>query len=298
MIIPSFLAQGDAIAIVAPAKAVDKAALSYAVALIEEKGYKVKLGENIFDVEHNMAGSDASRLSDINRFINDSDVKAILAFRGGYGSIRIIDDIDFNFLEKNPKWLIGFSDVTVFHNALNKLGLASLHATMPINFQINTKEAIDSLFNSLEGRENEYTIKSNFFNTKGHVEGELIGGNLAVLCSLIGTKYDVDYTGKILFIEDLSEYLYRLDRMMWSLKHSGKLSQIKGLIVGGFTQMQDGDISYGKSAYEIISEHTKDLGIPICYDFPVGHFEDNRAMECGIKASLFVNSEKTVFTQG
>lgn len=297
MIISPFLKKGDTIGIVAPAKAVDKLILNYAVNYIKEKGYKVKLGEHIYAVQNNMAGKDEQRLRDLNRFIEDTEVKAIFAFRGGYGCIRIVDDVNWKFLKENPKWLVGFSDVTVFHNALNNLGMASLHATMPINYQTNTKEALDSLFNALSGERNMYSISANKFNVLGEIEGEVVGGNLAVLCSLLGTKYDVDYQDKILFIEDLSEYLYRLDRMMWSLKHAGKLNQIKGLIVGGFTSMQDGAISYGKTAYEIINEHTKDLGIPVCFDFPVGHFEDNRALLCGVKATLRVDENQVKFVQ-
>lgn len=297
MIIPPFLSNGDTIAIVAPAKAVDKQVLDYAVKLIESRGYNVKFGYNLMSVQNNMAGSDDERLSDINTFIHDEEVKAILAFRGGYGSIRIIDKVDLSYLKSNPKWLIGFSDVTVFHNALNGIGVASIHATMPINFESNTAEALESFFHAIEGKSNHYSMISNSFNVPGECEGEVIGGNLAILCSLLGTNYDIDYQDKILFIEDLSEYLYRLDRMMWSLKHAGKINQIKGLVVGGFTNMQDGDIPYGKSAYEIINEHAKDLSIPLCFDFPVGHFEDNRALVCGFKAKLSVSGSGAMFSQ-
>ena len=297
MIIPPFLKKGDTIAIVAPAKAINEEALQFAVKLFEAKGYRVKLGKYVREALHNMAGTDAQRLHDMNWSIHDDEVKAIIAFRGGYGSIRIIDEVDLAHLKQQPKWLVGFSDITVFHNALYNLRIASLHATMPINYETNTPEAMDSLFNALEGNPNSYTLPPHEKNVRGKAKGEVIGGNLAILASLIGTNYDVDYSGKLLFIEDLSEYLYRLDRVFWSLKHAGKLQQFAGLMVGGFTQMQDGDIPYGKTAEDIIHEHTKDLGIPVCFGFPVGHFEDNRALKVGIEAELSVSENSVAFTQ-
>jgi muramoyltetrapeptide carboxypeptidase len=297
MINPPFLKKGDTVAIVATAKAISKDALDYAVQLFEARGYIVKIGKHIHQVHHQSAGTDAERLHDINEAINDTDVKAIICFRGGYGSVRIVEDILWNKLKANPKWLVGFSDVTVLHSAMQKIGVQSIHATMPINYKDNTSEALDSLFNALEGKPTMYEISAHAFNVQGTAEAELIGGNLAILYSLLGTKYEMNYQNKLLFIEDVSEYHYNLDRMFWSLRLSGKLSQIKGLIVGGFTDMKDGVIPFGKTAYEIIAEHTTHLAIPVCYDFPVAHLNDNRAMVLGKTAKLEVKENKVRFEQ-
>lgn len=297
MINPPFLKKGDTVAIVATAKAISKDALDYAVQLFEARGYIVKIGKHIHNVHHQSAGTDAERLHDFNQAINDDAVKAVICFRGGYGSVRIVEDILWNNLKANPKWIVGFSDVTVLHSAMQTIGVQSIHATMPINYKDNTPEAIESLFNALEGKQNMYEISAHEFNVQATVEAELIGGNLAILYSLLGTKYEMNFQDKLLFIEDVSEFHYNLDRMFWSLRLSGKLSQIKGLIVGGFTDMKDGAIPFGKNAYEIISEHTANLGIPVCYDFPVAHLNDNRAMVLGKTAKLEVLNDKVVFEQ-
>jgi muramoyltetrapeptide carboxypeptidase len=297
MINPPFLKKGDTVSIVATAKAISADALDYAVQLFEARGYIVKIGKHIHQVHHQSAGTDAERLQDINEAINDTEVKAIICFRGGYGSVRIVEDILWNKLKANPKWLVGFSDVTVLHCAMQKIGVQSIHATMPINYKDNTPEALDSLFNVLEGKSNVYEISAHANNVQGTAEAELVGGNLAILYSLLGTKYEMNYDNKLLFIEDVSEYHYNLDRMFWSLRLSGKLSQIKGLIVGGFTDMKDGVIPFGKTAYEIIAEHTTHLAIPVCYDFPVAHLNDNRAMVLGKTAKLEVMENKVRFLQ-
>jgi muramoyltetrapeptide carboxypeptidase len=297
MINPPFLKKGDTISIVATAKAISADALDYAVDLFTKRGYKVKIGKHIYNVHHQSAGTDAERLHDINKAINDTDVKAIICFRGGYGSVRIVEDILWNKLQANPKWIVGFSDVTVLHSVMQTISVQSIHATMPINYKDNTPEAIESLFNALEGKPNTYEISAHAFNVQGTAEAELIGGNLAILYSLLGTKYEMNFQDKLLFIEDVSEFHYHLDRMFWSLRLSGKLNQIKGLIVGGFTDMKDGVIPFGKNAYEIISEHTAHLGIPVCYNFPVAHLNDNRAMVLGKTAKLEVMNDKVVFEQ-
>jgi muramoyltetrapeptide carboxypeptidase len=297
MINPPFLKKGDTVSIVATAKAISVDALDYAINFFQEKGYKVKVGKYIHQVHHQSAGTDAERLHDINEAINDTDVKAIICFRGGYGSVRIVEDILWNKLKVNPKWIVGFSDVTVLHSAMQTIGVQSAHATMPINYKDNTPEALDSLFNALEGKPNVYEISAHANNVQGTAEAELIGGNLAILYSLLGTKYEMNYENKLLFIEDVSEFHYHLDRMFWSLRLSGKLTQIKGLIVGGFTDMKDGVIPFGKTAYEIIAEHTAHLGIPVCYDFPVAHLNDNRAMVLGKTAKLEVMNDKVIFKQ-
>jgi muramoyltetrapeptide carboxypeptidase len=297
MINPPFLKKGDTVSIVATAKAISKDALDYAVQLFEARGYRVKIGKHIHNVHHQSAGTDAERLHDINEAINDTEVSAIICFRGGYGSVRIVEDVLWNKLQTKPKWIVGFSDVTVLHSGMQKIGVQSIHATMPINYKDNTPEAIESLFNALEGKPNTYEISTHAFNVQAAAEAELIGGNLAILYSLLGTKYAMNFQDKLLFIEDVCEFHYNLDRMFWSLRLSGKLGQIKGLIVGGFTDMKDGVIPFGKNAYEIISEHTAHLGIPVCYNFPVAHLNDNRAMVLGKTAKLEVMNDKVVFEQ-
>ena len=195
-------------------------------------------------------------------------------------------------MKKNPKWIIGYSDVTVLHSHLNNLGIASLHATMPINFENNSKESLQSLKNSLLGKSNRIECKGHPFNRLGLVDAEIVGGNLSILYSLLGSNSDVDTEGKILFIEDLDEYLYHIDRMMMSLKRNGKLAKLKGLIVGGMNEMNDNQILFGKSAEEIILEHTKEYNYPICFGFPAGHINDNRCIGLGVNSVLKITEDE------
>ena len=254
------------------------------------------LGKNIFEKDNQFAGTIEQRSADLQSMIDNEDIKAILCARGGYGSVQIIDNIDFSSLQKSPKWIVGFSDVTVLHSHLNNLGFATLHAAMPINFATNTDTAIESLKNVLFGNEKNIECNAHPFNKYGKVEAEIVGGNLSILYSLLGSESDVNTDGKILLIEDLDEYLYHIDRMMMNLKRSGKLDNLKGMIVGGMSDMNDNDIPFGKTADEIILQHTKDYDFPICFGFPTGHLNDNRTIVFGVKSLLEISAKKVRLT--
>jgi muramoyltetrapeptide carboxypeptidase len=222
--------------------------------------------------------------------INDPETKAIICARGGYGTVRLIEKLDFSPLLKNPKWLVGFSDVTVLHSVLNKLGLASIHGSMPGFFLENKKitRSFLSLIELLSSGRSKIEVSGHALNRNGICSGELVGGNLSLLYSLQGTPWQLDTSGKILLIEDLSEYLYHIDRMMQNLRLAGQLKHLSGLIVGGFTELKDNDSPFGKSAYEIILEAVHDYNFPVCFDFPVGHIPKNMAILLGGKYHLEV----------
>ena len=291
-IIPEYLNIGDTIGIVALAGRTNQKHLDNAIAVFTKWGFKTEVGKYIFENYNNFSATDEHRLEDINNMIHNPRVKAIISLRGGYGTARIIDNIDLQYLKQNPKWLIGFSDITVLHSALNKVGVCSLHATMPTNFDTTDIISLESLKNALLGLNNRYEIKTEKLNVLGKAEGEIIGGNLSILYSLNATKYDLNFTGKILFIEDLNEYLYHIDRMMLNLKLSGKLSKIKALVVGGMSGMLDNETPYGKTAYEIILEHCQEYNYPVLFNFPAGHIQKNFALTMGCKVLVDI-TEKT-----
>ena len=289
MIIPPKLNKGDTIAIISTARKITYEELNPAIKVLESWGFKVVLGSNLFEVDNQFSGTIQQRTADLKSMIDDNSIKAILCARGGYGTVQIIDNVDFSNLKNNPKWIIGYSDVTVLHSHLNTLGIASLHATMPINFETNTNESLDSLKNSLFGNEKSIECKAHPFNRFGKIEAEIVGGNLSILYSLLGSDSDIDLDGKILFIEDLDEYLYHIDRMMINLKRNGNFAKLKGLIVGGMSAMNDNAIPFGKTAEAIILEHTKEYDFPVCFGFPAGHQDDNRGIQLGIKSMLEIN---------
>lgn len=295
---PEIINRSITIGIVATARKVDRDKLEYAKSIIENRGYKVVYAPNLFKEQNQFSGTDQERADDVNWAFGNKEVRVILCFRGGYGTVRILELLDKKLISENPKMVLGYSDVTALHNYMNVLSIPSVHSTMPVNFETNTDEALDSLFNAINGIENryEFTSMSNL-NRDGKAVGEVVGGNLSVLYSLSGTKYDMDTKGKILFIEDLDEYLYHIDRIMMNFKLSGKLAHLKGLIVGGMTDMHDNETPFGKNAVEIISEAVKEFDYPVCFDFPSGHIEDNRSIILGNEASLKVTGEKVIFTQ-
>ncbi len=300
MLTPPFLKKGDIIGITATARKISAEELEYAVKSIESRGYKVKFAPNLFAVEHQFAGSDEQRKNDLQSLIEDKDVKAILIARGGYGTMRIIDEIDFNALRENPKWLIGYSDVTVLHSALNLQNIASLHATMPINFSKN-EEATNTLFDVVAGQKISYNYNYNTSVNKdlfkqGNVTAPIVGGNLSLIYAMQGSKTDINTKGKILFLEDLDEYLYHIDRMILSLKRAGKFDDLAGLIVGGMSDMKDNLVPFGHSAEEIISHHLKDKNYPICFDFPCGHIDRNLALPLGLIAALEITEHQVVLS--
>lgn len=284
-ICPPKLSPGDKIAIVATARKISREEVQPAVEIFKSWGLDVVVDEALFLTDHQFAGNDAARASLLQKYINDPAIKAITSARGGYGTVRIIDSIDFSALEKNPKWIIGYSDITVLHSHIHThTRLTSLHAAMPVNMQAHNINAasVQGLKNALMSEEQlSYTIPAHPFNRNGETEGELIGGNLSVLFSLLGSSSDVDTEGKILFIEDLDEYLYHIDRMMQAMKRAGKLSNLAGLIVGGMSDMRDNTIPYGHSVLEIIADTVKEYNYPVGFGFPAGHESTNMPIIMG-----------------
>ncbi|MBL4625611.1 MAG: LD-carboxypeptidase [Flavobacteriales bacterium] len=291
MIQPPFLKLGDKVAIVSTARKITERDLDFSINKLQEWGLHVVFGAHLFEEDNQFAGTDEMRVADFQEALNDDSIKAIICARGGYGTVRIIDALDFSILEKSPKWIVGYSDVTVLHaHILSNFDVQSIHGTMPINFESNTGEALSSLRKALFGEELSYEIKANGLNKTGSGTGNIIGGNLSILYSLIGSRSDIDTTGKILFIEDLDEYLYHVDRMMQNLKRSGKLAGLAGLIVGAMSDMNDNAIPFGKQAEEIILDAVSPYDYPVCFGFPVGHINDNRALYVNKKANLRVGS--------
>lgn len=288
-----FLQKNDLIEIVAPAKRIEAEHVFYARDFLVNAGFRVRISAHCLGGYHYFSGSVDERLSDFQSALDDPEVKAILCARGGYGSLHLIDRLNWSGFVQNPKWLIGFSDITVFHQRLHLMGYPSIHGSMPLNFAENTEEALRSLLNSLIGKLEEMTVVAGSQTIPGNASGELIGGNLSVLYGLLGTNDQVDYTGKILLIEDLCEPIYHLDRMFYALKKSGALGRISGLVVGGMTDLKDSDPPFGMNYRELIHSFVHDLGIPLAFDFPMGHFNDNRAVVFGIPAALRID-ESTV----
>ncbi|WP_372752358.1 LD-carboxypeptidase [Labilibaculum sp.] len=296
---PAALQKGDKIGIISPAGKMDPEKVGNAVSRIEKEGYKVVLGNHVFDVKNQFAGTDLDRLHDFQRMLDDPEIKAILCARGGYGSVRILEHLDFDLFIRNPKWIVGYSDITIFHSYLNTiLGVESLHATMPVNFPSDLKDnqSVVTLFNSLSGDFENYEIATHKLNRNGITEGELVGGNLSIIYSLRGTVMDFETHEKILFIEDVGEELYHLDRMMRNLKLGGKLSELQGLIVGGMSDMKGGNPDFGQSAYEIISECIENYSYPVVFDFPAGHITENWALPLGRSLKLDVNDRAVKLT--
>lgn len=283
---PPYLKKGDTVAITCPAKKLPHE-INDAVSLLESWGLKVLLGETVHASYHQFAGDDNLRTQDFQRFIDDGSVKAIFAARGGYGTIRIIDQLDFSNFSKVPKWIIGFSDITVLHSHIYAcFDIPSIHGQMPLTIPDGTKESLETLRKALFNEPFDYQYSSVIKNRPGNGSGVLIGGNLTLLMVMAGSVSEMDYAGKILFLEDVGEYLYSIDRMMWNLKRAGKLSKLKGLIVGGFTELKDNDIPFGQTAAEIIGEHVKDYDFPVCFEFPAGHIENNHALILGKRVNL------------
>ncbi len=289
---PQSLSKGDKIALISTARKISLLELEPAIAIIKSWGLEPVFGKNLFKVNHQFAGTTENRIADLQEAIDNDDIKAIFCVRGGYGTVQLIDKIDFSKFKKKPKWIVGYSDVTVLHNHINKnIGTSTLHATMPINFTTNTKEALESLKETLFGAMPIYNLENHELNRLGVAEGELVGGNLSIIYSLTGTSSQLDTKGKILFLEDLDEYLYHIDRMMMNLKRAGMLADLKGLIVGGMSDMKDNTVPFGKTAQEIIFDAVKEYQYPICFDFPAGHIDDNRTLIMGSEVDLLVGKE-------
>ncbi len=288
LIIPPVLRSGDQVAIISTARSIDAQKLSFAIQLIENWGLVCREGPNLRRVFNQFSGTDTERAADLQWAIADENIKGIICFRGGYGTIQIIDKVNFEPLLSNPKWICGYSDITILHNKIHSMGIASLHSTMPINFKDNTSDSLRTLSNSLFEKQVNLLSSASKFNKAGKCNGQAVGGNLSIIYSLSGTNMDLDTKGKILFLEDLDEYLYHIDRMMHNLKKSGKLQELAGLVVGAMTDMRDNQIPFGKTAYEIIQEATAEFTYPVCYDFPFGHIDDNQSIILGMNYNLSV----------
>lgn len=286
------LQKGDTIAIVAPAKAIEQEKVNFAKKHLEQAGFRVLLGEHVAGQYNYFSGEDNVRALDFQKALDNPEVKAILCARGGYGCIRILDRIDWAVQLQQPKWIIGFSDVTVFHQFMDKWEVPSLHATMPLDFETATKNSLSTLLKAITESKFNYTLPANSWNKKGQATGKVIGGNLSILYSLLGTSLQPNYLGKILFVEDVGEPLYAIDRMFFALDKAGILDQISGLIVGGMTQMRDSEPGFGKTISEIISEHLRYKDIPVCYNFPAGHQNENLALILGVETEMIITDEQ------
>ncbi len=290
------LEKGDEIRIISSARKISALELEASLDFFQNQGFNPTLGKNIFKEEHQFAGSDQERLEDLQNAIDDPLLKVIWMARGGYGTHRIIKDLDISPLLKNPKWIVGYSDVSVLHCLLNANNIRSLHATMPINFKDQSIESFTKALEVLKGNYPEYKINAHPLNKNGEAKGKLYGGNLSILYSLNGSKILPNMNDAILFFEDLDEYLYHIDRMMQNFSLSGILTKIKGLIVGGLSDMNDNLVPYGKTAEEIVFEHVNSLEIPVCFGFPAGHQKENFPLLLGEEISLLISTENTIIS--
>ncbi len=260
-----------------------------AIQLLQTWGLEVIQGETMHLSYHQFAGDDDQRAADMQHFVDDDSIKAIIAARGGYGTIRIIDKVDFSRLTQNAKWIIGFSDITVLHSHLHaNYGLQTIHGQMPVNIPDASSASLQSLKKALFGQTLNYEFKSHSHNRPGEVTAPVIGGNLSLLVAMLGSVSDMDYEGKILFLEDVGEYLYSIDRMLYALKRAGKFSKLAGLIIGGFTELKDNEIPFGFTVANMVMDLVSEFSYPVCFDFPAGHIPDNHAIIFGKNLYLSV----------
>ncbi len=294
-IIPSFLQIGSCIGVLCPAGFMPFDKARSCLAVLEQWGYKVKVGETLGRQFNYFSGTDDERLHDLQQMLDDPEIEAVLCARGGYGLSRIIDRLDFTQFVKAPKWLIGFSDITVLHSHVyRRFDIAGLHAPMAAAFNNNEFENqyVQSLRNSLAGIKEDYQGNSHPLNRTGSAKGELVGGNLSILAHLIGTPSEIKTKGRILFLEDVGEYIYNVDRMLYQLKRSGKLDRLAALIIGGFTEMKDTTVPFGMQVYDLINEVVKEYEYPVVFGFPVSHSRENYALKIGASYKLKVGKEK------
>lgn len=305
-IMPPYLKPGDTIGITSPAGYITAEEIAPAISRFKEWGFNTAIGSTIGQRDFTFGGTDAERLADMQQMLNDKNIKAIMCARGGYGAVRIIDNIDFKILKSHPKWIIGFSDITIIHSHINKnCNIASIHSKMCNSFPDDwsladavQKETIESVRRCLVGERMQYTAVANAQNKPGNATGQLVGGNLKTLESLAGSNSDICTKNKILFVEDTGEYLYSIDRMFWNLKRSGKLSNLHGLIIGGFKiKKDDAGEEFGKTLEEIVLEKITKYNYPVCFDFAVGHQRNNMALKCGVKHQLSVTTENAILQE-
>ncbi|HOY38171.1 MAG: LD-carboxypeptidase [Bacteroidales bacterium] len=293
MIIPAPLQKGDTIHIVSPAGKIDPKQFYPAVENLERNGFHIRVGEHVLSQHFQYSGTDAQRLMDVQAAFDDSEAACIICSRGGYGTIRLLPSIRLDGFMKKPKWLLGFSDITILHAHVGNAGVASVHGAMTKSLSVAGTLSTDTALNALKGLGMYYLLPHHEMNRAGKTEAVVTGGNLSVLYSLLGTPYFPETKGKILFIEDLNEYLYHIDRMMISLKLAGVLQHISGLIVGSFSDMLDNKNPFGKNAYQIVAEHVADYSYPVCFGFPAGHTDDNRSIVFGADTVFEVSNTKT-----
>ncbi|MEO8416494.1 MAG: LD-carboxypeptidase [Ginsengibacter sp.] len=305
--IPPYLKAGDTIGITCPSGYISPEDVQPAVDKMKEWGFNIRLGDTVGAKDYTFAGCDEERARDFQNMIDDPSIKAVMLGRGGYGAVRIIDKINFKKFAARPKWIIGFSDATVFHSHINKnYGIATIHSKMcnsfPADFGNATPlqiDSIDSIRKCLLGYHMQYTAVPNYNNRPGTAEGILVGGNLSILQNLAATKSDISTVGKILFIEEVEEYLYSIDRMLWNLKRGGKLENLKALVVGGFDNIKPDDPGedFGKTVYDMVLEKVNEYHYPVCFDFPVGHQRENYALKCGIKHRLTMSGDSILLNE-
>ncbi|MDG1735405.1 MAG: LD-carboxypeptidase [Crocinitomicaceae bacterium] len=291
MLKPKNLVRGDLIYVVAPAKNIEVGHIEFCKKFFEDLGFLVEVGLHTLNTYNYFSGTDEERLTDFQLALDHPKAKAIVCARGGYGAVRILDELNWDQFKQKPKWLVGFSDITVFHLRCSVLKIMSLHATMPLNFSSNSKAALLTLNAALLGESFEINAPTTPFNREGISSGKLIGGNLSIIFSLIGTSDTFDFEGAILFLEDLSEQHYHIDRMLIAFKKAGVFDKINGLIIGGMTDLKDTTPSFGMTYEEIIIEKMEGINVPRCFDFPTGHIDDNRAMIIGADVELDVNAQ-------
>lgn len=291
---PESLKKGDKIGIVAPARKISLQEIRPTINKLKKWGLEVVLGNNMFNECNQYSGTDEERLTDFRQMLDDDSIRAILCARGGYGTVRIIDKIDFRAFKERPKWIVGFSDITVLHSHIHSnFCIETVHSIMPVilpDCEL-TEQSYETMRKVLFGERQNYEIEASPLSRKGIARGVLTGGNLSILYSLTGTKSDINTNDKILFIEDLDEYLYHIDRMMMNFKRSGKLENLAGLIVGGMGEMNDNDIPFGKTAQEIIAETVAEYNYPVVFDFPAGHIKNNMALILGREILLRVDKK-------
>lgn len=292
---PSYLKVGDTVAIVAPAGILKnrETTIENAKILLESWGLKVVIGKNVFKQNNHFAGTDEERLQDFQEALDNPTIKAIWAARGGYGSVRILDKINLSKFRKKPKWIVGYSDITAFHNHLNSLGFETLQAMMPTSLEEKPEEIIETIASfkkALFGEELRYEIPSSNYNRDGKISGEIVGGNLSILMSMLGSKSQLKTDGKILFIEEIGEYEYAIDRMLQSLKRAGYFKNVKGVMLGNFSKIRKNSTSWGSTIEELILD-VLPKEIPVLFDFPAGHEADNRALFFGRKVDITIQKD-------
>lgn len=298
--IPPYLNPGDTIGILCPAGNITREEIQPAVNKIMEWGFRVKIGDTVGKKDFTFGGTDDERLADLQQMFDDKQIRAIMPARGGYGMVRIIDRLNFDKFVQHPKWIIGFSDLTVLHSHIHRhFNIATIHSKMCNSFPDDWStvepaqiQSIESIRECLSGKQMEYMAIPNIKNKPGTVTGQLVGGNLKTMESLAGSRSDINTNNKILFLEDTGEYLYSIDRMFWNLERSGKLSRLKGLILGGFkVKKDDPGEEFGISVEEMLLEKIKKYDYPVCFDFPVGHQKNNMALKCGLMHQLQVDEK-------